>query len=125
MKNITKKSIEQDLEIIQDMAYKYKEAIYEKQEGQPAHFDNQSKLCRLLIGDIRCGLNIAKEALTILNQIEVKEDIQHIIAQTIVNKMQTEIGTDVKAVMSSTAVRDDFKFMLRKMTEEILSAVKE
>lgn len=56
---------------------------------------------------------------------EVKEDIQHIIAQTIVNKMQTEIGTDVKAIMSNETVREDFKFMLRKMTEEILSTVKE
>ena len=55
---------------------------------------------------------------------EVKEDVQHIIAQTIVNKMQTEIGTDVKAVMSNATVRDDFKFMLRKMTEEFLSKIK-
>lgn len=54
---------------------------------------------------------------------EVKEDIQHIIAQTIVNKMQTEIGTDVKAVMSNANIRDDFKHMLRKMTDEILKNV--
>lgn len=74
MKNITKKSIEQDLIIILDMFYKYSEAIYESQEGQPAHFDNQSKLCKLCIGDIRCGLNIAKEALTLLSRIEVEED---------------------------------------------------
>ena len=56
---------------------------------------------------------------------EVKEEIQHIIAQTIVNKMQTEIGTDVKAVMSNANIRDDFKYMLRKMTEEILNSVKQ
>lgn len=54
---------------------------------------------------------------------EVKGEIQHIIAQTIVNKMQTEIGTDVKAVMSNASIRDDFKYMLRKMTEEILKNV--
>lgn len=74
MKNITKKSIKQDLETIQELFLKYKEAIYEKQEGQPAHFDNQSKLCKLCIGDIRCGLNIAKDALTLLSKIEVEED---------------------------------------------------
>ena len=74
MKNITKKSIKQDLEIIQDMVYKYKEAIYENQEGQTAHFDNQSKLCRLLIGDIRCGLIIARDALYCLSGIEIIED---------------------------------------------------
>ena len=74
MKNITKGSIEQDLKIIQDMAFKYKEAIYESQEGQPAHFDNQSKLCRLCIGDIRCGLIIARDALNYLSGIEIIED---------------------------------------------------
>lgn len=74
MKNITKESIEQDLKIIQDMVFKYKEAIYENQEGQPAHFDNQSKLCRLLIGDIRCGLIIARDALNYLSGIEIIED---------------------------------------------------
>ncbi len=74
MKNITKESIEQDLKIIQDMVFKYKEAIYESQEGQPAHFDNQSKLCRLCMGDIRCGLIIARDALNYLSGIEIIED---------------------------------------------------
>lgn len=74
MKNITKESIEQDLRIIQDMVFKYKEAIYESQEGQPAHFDNQSKLCRLCMGDIRCGLIIARDALNYLSGIEIIED---------------------------------------------------
>ena len=74
MKGITKESIEKDFKVIQDMAYKYKEAIYENQEGQPAHFDNQSKLCRLLIGDIRCGLTVAMGALNYLSGIEIIED---------------------------------------------------
>ena len=74
MKNITKESIEQDLKVIQNMVFKYKEAIYENQEGQPAHFDNQSKLCRLLIGDIRCGLIVARDALNYLSGIEIIED---------------------------------------------------
>ena len=74
MKNITKESIEQDFKIIQDMVFKYKEAIYENQEGQPAHFDNQSKLCRLCMGDIRCGLSIARDALNYLSGIKIIED---------------------------------------------------
>ena len=48
MKNITKKSIEQDLSIILDMFYKYNEAIYESQEGQPAHFDNQNQIMQIM-----------------------------------------------------------------------------
>lgn len=74
MKNITKESIEQDLKVIQDMVFKYKEAIYESQEGQLAHFDNQSKLCRLCMGDICCGLIIARDALNYLSGIEIIED---------------------------------------------------
>ena len=74
MKNITKESIEQDAMIIQDMVFKYHEAIYENQEGQPAHFDNQSKSCRLLIGDVRCGLTVARDALINLSEIAIIED---------------------------------------------------
>lgn len=74
MKNITKESIERDAKIIRGMAFKYKGAIYENQEGQPAHFDNQSKSCRILIGDIRCGLFIAMNALNILSEIDIIED---------------------------------------------------
>lgn len=55
---------------------------------------------------------------------EVMEEIQHIIAQKIISSMQTEIGTDVKAIMSNVTIRDDFKYMLRKMTEKILEKVK-
>lgn len=74
MKNIIKESIEQDFKIIQGMVNKYKGAIYENQEGQPAHFDNQSKLCRTCISDIRCGLIIASAALNCLSGIEIIED---------------------------------------------------
>ena len=74
MKDITKNSVKQDLETIQAMLRKYNEAIYESQEGQPAHYDNQTKLCRLLIGDIRCGLVVARDALLYLSGIEIIED---------------------------------------------------
>lgn len=74
MKGITKETINRDLKTIQDMFYRYKEAIYESQEGQKAHFDNQSKLVRLLVGDIRCGLNVTENALKILKDIEIIED---------------------------------------------------
>lgn len=74
MKGITKEVIEQDYKTIHNMGLKYKEAIYENQDGQPAHFDNQSKLCRLLMGDIRCGLNVAENAFHVLNDIDIIED---------------------------------------------------
>lgn len=74
--------------------------------------------------DVKGFVNSVWEAIDV-NAIrkEVINEIQHIIAQTIVHKMQTEIGTDVKAVMSNATIRDDFKYMMRKMTEQILEKV--
>jgi len=40
MKGITKEVIEQDYKTIKEMLAKYSNAVYENQEGQPAHFDN-------------------------------------------------------------------------------------
>lgn len=74
MKNITQESIEQDWDVIQAMVSKYKDAIYENQEGQPAHYDNQSKLCRLCMVEILCDLIIARDELKHLIRIEIKED---------------------------------------------------
>lgn len=73
MKNINKTTFENDLNIITDMFKKYSEAIYEKQEGQIDHYDNQPKLIKLAMEDVRCGFNIAISALTMLN--EVKDDL--------------------------------------------------
>ena len=69
MKNITIETLQQDLATIANMFEKYTEAVYELQEGQPAHYDNQPKLIRLAIEDVRCGLSITKNALKMLNEV--------------------------------------------------------
>lgn len=74
MKNITKKSIERDLNTIQQLCLKYQEAIFEKQEHQPAHFDNQFKCVRLTMVNIHCGLLVARNALNYLSDMEIFED---------------------------------------------------
>lgn len=74
MKNITNKSIEEDLSIINNLFQKYNSAIWEGQEGQSAHYDNQTKLVRLGIRDVNIGLNLVKQALAMLNNIGIKED---------------------------------------------------
>lgn len=74
MKNITKKSIERDLNTIQQLCWKYTEAIFEKQEQQPAHFDNQFKCVRLTMGNVYCGLLVARDALTYLSGMNILED---------------------------------------------------
>lgn len=74
MKNITKKSIEEDYEQISNLFEKYSDAIWENQEAQKAHYDNQSKLVRVSIGDVRCGLDIVKRALFTLSKLTLIED---------------------------------------------------
>lgn len=56
---------------------------------------------------------------------EVTERLQHELAEKIVNKIVTEMGTDIKQLMSHENIREDFRFMLRKETENILSKIKE
>lgn len=75
MKNITKKSIEEDYKIISDMFNKYSDAIWENQEAQKAHYDNQSKLVRLTIGDVRAGLFSTSNALSMLLRTEIIEEL--------------------------------------------------
>lgn len=74
MKGITNKSLAEDKKIIANLIEKYHAAIWESQEGQGAHFDNQHKLVKLAMGDVRTGLNVAYEALRILTDFEVEED---------------------------------------------------
>lgn len=56
---------------------------------------------------------------------EVKDKVQHTIAEVIFNKINVEIGNDVKAIMSNSKIRDEYKYQLRKMTEELLSKLDE
>lgn len=55
---------------------------------------------------------------------EVTERLQHELAEKIVSKIVTEMGTDIKELMSHADIREDFRYMLRKNTEEILNKLK-
>ena len=74
MKGITNQSLAEDKKIIANLLQKYHAAIWESQEGQIAHFDNQHKLVKLAMGDVRAGLNVVYDALQMLNELGVKED---------------------------------------------------
>lgn len=74
MKNITNKSVKEDINVIRELLYRYQDAIWENQEGQPAHFDNQPKIVKLAMADVRIGLWIALEAMKKLRDVEVLED---------------------------------------------------
>lgn len=74
MKNITNQSVKEDINVIIELLCKYRDAIWENQEGQPAHFDNQPKIVKLAMVDVRTGLCIALEAMKKLRDVEVLED---------------------------------------------------
>ena len=74
MKNITKESVKKDYNLIAEMFEKYNGAIFENQEAQKAHYDNQSKLVRLVMGDVRTGLYVALSALATLTNLDIIED---------------------------------------------------
>lgn len=74
MKNITNESIEKDFILIQSIAHKYIDAIWEGQTGQEAHFDRQQKCVRLAMMNVYNGLSLATESLKRLNDMKIKED---------------------------------------------------
>ena len=55
----------------------------------------------------------------------ITDKLEEVIAEKVVNKMVTEMGTDIKKLLANATVRDDFRFLLRKTTEDILNAVKD
>lgn len=74
MKGITHATIVNDIQTIQGLFAKYADAIWENQEGQKAHFDNQNKLARVAVCDVRSGLFAARQALFMLQDAGVLED---------------------------------------------------
>lgn len=51
-------------------------------------------------------------------------NLEEVIAKKIVDKLVTEMGTDIKNLMSNATVRDDFRFFLRTGVQKILDKVK-
>ena len=54
----------------------------------------------------------------------ITELIEETIAQKIANKIITEMGTNIKDLMSETAIRDDFKILLKSGVADILQRIR-
>lgn len=54
---------------------------------------------------------------------KVTKLLEEELARKLVNKIVTELGTDIKKLMSNPHIRDDFKYFLRCGIEEIMSRV--
>ena len=74
MKNINLETLEQDEGIITELLRKYNNAVWENQEGQRAHFDNQPKIVQMCMRDVTVGLTVAMEAVKKLIEMGVIED---------------------------------------------------
>lgn len=74
MVGITRRTLKEDYELLNELYRKYHGAIWEGQEGQPAHFDNQHKMVKIAMSDVRVGLGVAITALNMLNDMGVIED---------------------------------------------------
>jgi hypothetical protein len=55
----------------------------------------------------------------------ITELLEEELAQKIVNKIITEMGTDIKALMCNNEIREDFKYLMRKGVEAIMEKVKQ
>ena len=53
----------------------------------------------------------------------ITENLEEVIAEKVVNKIVTEMGTDIKELMSRAQIRDDFRYFLRQGVETILGRV--
>jgi hypothetical protein len=55
----------------------------------------------------------------------ITELLEEELARKVVNKIITEMGTDIKKLMENATVREDFRFLMRSGVTEILKKVKE
>lgn len=72
--------------------------------------------------------DIVKKAYAAVDMQKVIEEVtarlQSEIATRIVSNLMTEVGHDVKAIMSNAQIRDDFKYLLRKQADDLLQKIK-
>lgn len=72
MKGITRKSIDEDLQTISKLSAKYRNAVYSFNEGESAisNWDNQPRLVKLAVADLRSSLYVAEGAIKMLSEIK-------------------------------------------------------
>jgi len=55
----------------------------------------------------------------------IVSNLEEAVAKKIVDKLTTEMGTDIKQLMSNATIRDDFRFYMRTEVQNILDKVRE
>lgn len=54
----------------------------------------------------------------------ITSNLEEVVAKKIVDKLTTEMGTDIKQLMGNATVRDDFRFFFRTGIQKILDKIK-
>ena len=89
------------------------------QTGEPFSMPYQSKI------DITEPLKQAYNNIDFSRvQTKITEYLEEELARKIVNKVITEMGTDIKKLMSNNTIRDDFRYLLRRGIDDLLEKVK-
>jgi hypothetical protein len=77
-------------------------------------------------------INIMPIAKTIFEKLDMKRieslviaQMEEVVAEKVVNKFVTEMGTDMKKLFENATIRDDIRFYMRKNVEKMLDAIKE
>ncbi|MDR1176913.1 MAG: hypothetical protein LBK83_15745 [Treponema sp.] len=77
-------------------------------------------------------INIMQVAKTIFEKIDMERveslvivQMEEVVAEKVVNKFVTEMGTDMKKLFENAAIRDDIRFYMRKNVEKMLEVIKE
>ena len=115
--------------------HKEKGIIMETERLQQAFEDAILKMIRsgdVLKLDYNSKIDVSNELRKAYERIDytkvyarMTELFEEELAQKIVNKVITEMGTDIKNLMSNSSVREDFKFFMRKGVEEIMKKIRE
>jgi hypothetical protein len=51
--------------------------------------------------------------------------MEEVVAEKVVNKFVTEMGTDMKKLFENVTIREDIRFFMRKNIEKMLDAIKD
>jgi hypothetical protein len=77
-------------------------------------------------------INLISVAKTIFEKIDMKRveamviaQMEEVVAEKVVNRFVTEMGTDMKKLFENASIREDIRFYMRKNVEKMLEAVKE
>jgi hypothetical protein len=69
---------------------------------------------------------------TIFEKLDMKRieslvisQMEEVVAEKVVNKFVTEMGTDMKKLFENATIREDIRFYMRKNIEKMLDAIKE